>query len=261
MNKPASSVEIGVLIYPDAQLGAVHGLTDLFTVANRMARERLGSSSPQLRTSHWRLGAANAIERSFDTHEGAAGQPAFLILPPAITAPIEPGAAEPFARWLTARHSAGATLCSVCAGAYLLAETGLLDGRRATTHWFFEADFSRRFPSIKVDIDKIVLDDGDLITAGGIMAWTDLGLKLVDRLLGPAVMIATARFLLVDPPGREQRHYSAFAPNLRHGDEPILKVQHWLQPMARGMRRSPTWPREPAWRSAPSCVAFARRPV
>src|SRR3546814_8796756 len=61
------------------------------------------------------------------------------------------------------------------------------------------------------------------------MAWTDLGLKLVDRFLGPTVMFETARILLVDPPGREQRYYSVFSPRLTHGDAAVLKVQHWLQ--------------------------------
>ncbi len=62
-----------------------------------------------------------------------------------------------------------------------------------------------------------------------VMAWTDLGLKLVDRFLGPTIMLDTARYLLMDPPGREQRYYSAFSPNLTHGDAAVLKVQHWLQ--------------------------------
>ncbi len=75
-----------------------------------------------------------------------------------------------------------------------------------------------------------------MITAGGLMAWIDLGLKLVDRLLGSSIMLETARFLLVDPPGREQRYYSNFSPRLRHGDEAVLKVQHWLQ--AQGAREA-----------------------
>jgi transcriptional regulator GlxA family with amidase domain len=61
------------------------------------------------------------------------------------------------------------------------------------------------------------------------MAWVDLGLKLVDRFLGPTVMLETARFFLVDASGRQQRFYSNFSPKLHHGDGPILKVQQWLQ--------------------------------
>src|ERR1700758_4258485 len=61
------------------------------------------------------------------------------------------------------------------------------------------------------------------------LAWVDLGLKLVDRFLGPTVMFETARFFLVDVSGRQPRFYSNFSPKLHHGDEPILKVQQWLQ--------------------------------
>lgn len=61
------------------------------------------------------------------------------------------------------------------------------------------------------------------------MAWVDLGLRLVGRFLGSAALLATARYFLVDPGGREQRFYSTFAPQLTHGDAAILKAQHWLQ--------------------------------
>ncbi|MDR4306689.1 GlxA family transcriptional regulator [Chelatococcus sambhunathii] len=227
MPQKLPAAEIGILIYPDAQLGAVHGLTDLFTIANRMARDRLGADAPWIRVTHWR-DAGSAIERVFETEPGES-EPDFVILPPAVTAPITQAEAKPFTDWLRERRERGSTLCSVCAGAFLLAETGAMAGRSVTTHWFFADDFARRFPDVRLETDKLVIDDGDLITAGGIMAWTDLGLKLVDRLLGSTVMLATAHFLLVDPPGREQRYYSAFSPRLAHGDEAILKVQHWLQ--------------------------------
>ncbi|EQM88104.1 hypothetical protein L681_00940 [Stenotrophomonas maltophilia MF89] len=98
-----------------------------------------------------------------------------------------------------------------------------------TTHWAYAQQLQERFPQVRVDADRLIIDDGDIITAGGLMSWTDLGLRLVDRLLGPSVMIETARMLLVDPPGREQRYYSVFAPRLTHGDAAVLKVQHWLQ--------------------------------
>lgn len=75
----------------------------------------------------------------------------------------------------------------------------------------------------------ITVEDGNFITAGGVLAWADLGLKLVDRHLGPTIMLETARFMLVDPPGREQRFYSNFSPKLHHGDGDVLKLQHWLQ--------------------------------
>jgi transcriptional regulator GlxA family with amidase domain len=120
-------------------------------------------------------------------------------------------------------------LASICAGAFLLAETALLDGRTATTHWLYVERFNARFPAVRLDADQLLIDGEDLVTAGGLMAWTDLGLRLVDRYLGAKRMLDTARILVIDPPGRQQRYYSAFSPRLSHGDSAVLAVQAWLQ--------------------------------
>jgi len=120
-------------------------------------------------------------------------------------------------------------LASVCAGAFALAESGLLDGRTVTTHWALAAQMAARFPQVQVLPERMVIDDGDLITAGGLMAWTDLGLAIVTRLLGPTIAAETARFLVVDLNRESQRHFSSFAPSLDHGDAAVLAVQRWLQ--------------------------------
>lgn len=233
--KQASSAEvgpaeIGLLLYPGAQLAAIHGLTDLFQVADRLAQTRAGTAQPLLRVSHWQAAETGPdIRCVFDTAPDFPHRPVIIVLPPSLGKTPQPEMTRRLSGWLKGQHKAGAILGSVCAGAFLLAETGLLDGRTATTHWNLAEALQVRFPAIKVDGDKLIIDDGDVITAGGLMAWTDLGLKLVDRLLGSMVMIETARFLLVDPSGREQRFYSSFSPKLHHGDAAILKVQHWLQ--------------------------------
>ncbi|MFT4046534.1 MAG: GlxA family transcriptional regulator [Solimonas sp.] len=232
---PAAPIEIGVLVYPQAQLAAVYGLGDLFAVATRLAGEKHGRHAPALRVSHWRLAArGRRVQRAYDTHAGLPGEPAVLIVPPRLGEAPDARCSGRLAAWLRERHAAGAVLASVCAGAFLLAESGLLDGRTVTTHWACTDDLAARYPQLRVDGQPLIIDDGDIITAGGLMAWTDLGLRIVDRWLGPAVMAETARFLLVDPPGREQRYYSTFSPRLTHGDGAILKVQHWLQ--SRGAR-------------------------
>jgi transcriptional regulator GlxA family with amidase domain len=224
------TIEIGIVHYPGAQLAAIHGLTDLFEVANRFVAQHHNESSVFLRVSQWRPQApGKAPVRDPSTDEDAEGSPAVLLLPPSLGGQITPKDAAPLVEWLLRHHRAGATLGSMCGGAFLLAETGLLAGRSATTHWAHADIFRLRFPDVRLDVDRLIIDDGDIICAGGLMAWIDLGLKLVDRFLGPTIMAETARFLLVDPPGREQRYYSAFSPNLTHGDAAVLKVQHWLQ--------------------------------
>ena len=77
-----------------------------------------------------------------------------------------------------------------------------------------------------------LLDEGDIMTAGGILAWADLGLTLVDRLLGPATMLATARFLLVEPPRQSQRRFAQFVPRFDHADEAIRQSQHHIHAQA-----------------------------
>jgi transcriptional regulator GlxA family with amidase domain len=222
--------EIGLLLYPDVASATVYGLTDLFNVATGLARERLGPTAPILRVTHWRIESdAEPVRCVFDTHPHLARAPTAVIIPGSWRGEPHPAVKARLVDWLKDRHASGATLCSVCGGAFILAETGLLAGRSVTTHWTYVRELAERFPDLRVDEARLTIEDGDFITAGGVLAWTDLGLKLVDRRLGPTIMLETARFMLADPPGREQRYYSNFAPKLQHGDAAVLKVQHWLQ--------------------------------
>ncbi|MXO65402.1 GlxA family transcriptional regulator [Altericroceibacterium endophyticum] len=227
----AHTTEIGILIYPGCQMAAVLGLTDILREANRMAQEKLPRrSSALLQVSHWEREEDDALPRRiFASGDGAPSPPAVLVLPPALEHKISPEEARSYAAWLNALHDKGTTLASVCGGALILGETGLFKGRTVTTHWAYRDIMRARFPEAILDTDRLMIDDGDIFTAGGVMAWTDLGLTLVDRFLGPTVMMDTSRLFLIDPPGREQRYYSAFAPNFTHGDAQILKLQHWLQ--------------------------------
>lgn len=223
--------EIALLHYPGAQLSALHGLTDLFGIASEQSHALGGATAPMLRVSHWHLESLdNPIEKLFDTHPSLPNGATVTIAGPSIRdLPSDVETLDMLANWLRERHAAGSVIGSVCSGAYILAHAGLLDGRAATTHWCHAVDLVERYPTIRLDPAKLVVDDGDIITSGAVMAWIDLGLRVVDRLLGPEVTVATARYMLFDPAGREQRHYSGFAPRLNHGDRAVLKVQHWLQ--------------------------------
>lgn len=218
--------EIGLLLYPGCAMASVHGLTDAFEVANQYAAQHGGPV--RIRSTHWRLGE-NGFARSFDSQPGDPGQPDYVVIPGRLTGPPTAEEVEAIVPWLRERHAQGATLGSTCGGAFVLGHAGLLDGRRATTHWLYAEAFKAMFPNVAMTPSDIVVEDGDVITAGGMLAWTDLGLRLIHRVLGPTVMADAAKFLLVDPAGREQRHYSTFAPRLSHGDTAVLKVQHWLQ--------------------------------
>ncbi|MBM9594504.1 GlxA family transcriptional regulator [Roseitranquillus sediminis] len=228
MDPPA---EIAVLHYPGAQLSALHGLTDVFGIASDQSRLTSGTTAPMLRVSHWcPETAAGPVVKTYDTHPQLPNRPTVAIAGPSLRdLPEDPEMLDTLAAWLKERHVESCIVCSVCSGVYLLARSGLLDGRAATMHWCHAEDLATRFPAVRIEAESLVVDDGDIITAGAVMAWTDLGLRIVNRLLGPTVTVATARYMLFDPAGREQRHYSGFAPRLGHGDAPVLRVQHWLQ--------------------------------
>lgn len=224
-------LEIGLLIYPGVQQAAVLGLNDLFCVANQFAQKYQNNNENLLRVTHWQQpDPQNDPVCIYDSEpEAAPTMPAAMAIPPTLREPALVDSTPELAQWLTRLRDRGVILGSVCAGAFVLASAGLMNGRKMTTHWAYADLLSQRFPKITVDANQLIIDDGDIITAGGLMSWTDLGLRLVHRLLGPTVMIDTARMLLVDPPGREQRYYSVFSPRLTHGDASVLKVQHWLQ--------------------------------
>lgn len=100
---------------------------------------------------------------------------------------------------LRAAHERGATLLSVCSGAFVLAAAGILDGRTVTTHWRHAAELARRFPRVTVDADVLFVDDGDVITSAGTAAGIDACLHLVRRELGSGVANAVARRMVVPP--------------------------------------------------------------
>lgn len=229
MDAIGDQVEIGILVYPGAQMAAVHGLTDLFAVANRMAADLGARRSPLLRVCHWAEVPGRPLAVSFDSHPQAHHRPRVMIIPPSLTEEPGPELIERFCHDLRQWHREGALLVSVCVGVFFIAASGLLDGRSATTHWNFAQSLAERFPLVKVEANLPLLEDGDIITSAGLMAWTELGLKLVERFQGQTLAAETARFLAVAPVHAMPGPGSVFSPRLDHGDEAVLKVQHWLQ--------------------------------
>jgi transcriptional regulator GlxA family with amidase domain len=110
-----------------------------------------------------------------------------------ISEPLTPGLVA-FVREAPKRHR---RIAAVCTGAFLLAEAGLLDGRQATTHWLYARDLQRLFPKVKMNEDRIFINDGPIWTSAGMTAGIDLGLALIENDLGPELAKAVARKLVI----------------------------------------------------------------
>lgn len=100
---------------------------------------------------------------------------------------------------LVAAHRRGAQVVGLCLGAYVLAEAGLLDGHRATTHWGFAQDFARRYPQVHVDADVLYIDDGNILTSAGTAAGIDCCLHMLRQWCGAEAANSVARRLVVPP--------------------------------------------------------------
>jgi AraC family transcriptional activator FtrA len=125
-------------------------------------------------------------------------------------------------------HHRGARIVSICSGAFALAAAGLLDHRRATTHWRYADLLRERYPAIDVDPDPLYTDDGDVLTSAGCAAGLDLSLHLVRKDLGAAVANAVARRLVIQPyrtGGQAQYIESPVPPE--PDDAPVARSLEW----------------------------------
>jgi AraC family transcriptional activator FtrA len=130
---------------------------------------------------------------------------------------------------LAAAEARGTRLVSLCTGAFALAAAGVLDGRRATTHWRHAAAFTHRFPAVDLDPSVLYVDDGDVLTSAGTVAGIDLCLHIVRTDLGSALANAVARRLVHAPhrSGGQAQYVEAPAPDERaHGEDELLA---WIQ--------------------------------
>ncbi|MGN9803903.1 transcriptional regulator FtrA [Micromonospora sp. L32] len=125
-------------------------------------------------------------------------------------------------------HRAGARIMSICSGAFALAGAGLLDGRRATTHWRYADLLARRYPRVDVDPDVLYLDDGDVLTSAGSAAGLDLCVHVVRRDFGAAIANAVARRLVI-PPHRDggQAQFIETPVPADPGDDRIARSMDW----------------------------------
>ena len=153
-----------------------------------------------------------------------------------------------------AAHEAGARVASLCTGAFILAEAGLLNGRRATTHWAHTALLRDRYPAIDVDPDVLYIDDGDVLTSAGKAAGMDLCLHLVRTDHGTAVANALARTLVV-PPHRQGGQAQFIPAAVSHGPDHALAE---LLPWASERVASPLTVRDLARRAGMSSRNLAR---
>src|ERR1700728_4008713 len=182
--------DIAFVVYPGYSVMALAVVT-AFEVANMMADDPpydlhfVSEAGGRVKTSSGMALDSEAFsEKPFDT---------LVVGGATIPSPSTPGLIA-FIKDAPKRHR---RIAAVCTGAFALAEAGLLDGRRATTHWMHARDLQRDYPLMKMDEDRIFINDGPIWTSAGMTAGVDLGLALIENDLGPELAKAVARKLVV----------------------------------------------------------------
>jgi len=131
--------------------------------------------------------------------------------------------------WLRRHHEQGASIAAICNGSFILAETGLLDGKVATTHWGYAKQFRQRYPKIDLKPERLITDEGTLFCSGAANSCFDLSFYLIERFCGHEVTVQCAKSLLHDTGRISQTPYAALDLQTDHQDEPILAVQKWIE--------------------------------
>jgi len=134
----------------------------------------------------------------------------------------------PVVTWLRRWHNRGAAIASVCTGVGLVAATGMLDGKRATTHWALAERFRTKYPKVKWMPELMITEDRGFYCGGGVHAALDLTLYLVEQFCGHEVAMQSAKALLIETPRAWQAGFAIVPLKTDHSDESISKAQEWL---------------------------------
>ena len=131
--------------------------------------------------------------------------------------------------YLTQKYNEGSVLASYCSGAFIVAATGLLKGKSATTHWRNFELFRSLYPFTRLETDNMIVDNGDIICSGGAMSYIDMALHITSRFIDKEVSSDCAKLLVFDPIREKQSPYVSFEHQKSHNDQPILKAQEYIE--------------------------------
>lgn len=235
MSQAKRPIRIAVLAFDGCMSSAVVGLLDAFHLANRALPGGALTDRPAPRFEARIAAASPAIAGSSNLTLHAsplrANHRADVAIVPPMLGPIERALSDnpELIRWIAAHAARGGVTASVCAGAFFLGEAGLLAERRATTNPAFGPALHRAYPSIQLQLERRVVDEGRVLTAGSTTAFLDLAIHLIERFAGHEIAVTTAKALSIDKNHRSQLPYFLPFADRAHADEIVVGIQAWLE--------------------------------
>jgi transcriptional regulator GlxA family with amidase domain len=221
---------VEVLAFPDVQLLDVTGPLQVFATANEQAVKAGGAPHYAIAVvakDALHVTASAGLQIATGTLPRASAALDTLIIAGGPGVDRAASDAE-LCAWVRQRAGRARRVASVCTGAFLLGASGVLDGRRAVTHWSYCDELARRHPSIRVEPDPIFVRDGDVWTSAGVTAGIDLALALVEQDLGRAAALSVARYLVMflKRPGGQAQFSEALS--LQAADDEFGALHDWI---------------------------------
>jgi len=134
-----------------------------------------------------------------------------------------------FVPWIKKQYAQGAEIASLCLGAFLLASTGLLEGRKCATHWLAENDFRRMFPEVELVTEKIITDEHGIYSSGGAFSYLNLILYLIEKYVGREIAVMAAKVFAIELDRKDQLSFTIFQGQKAHEDEQIRNIQEFIE--------------------------------
>jgi transcriptional regulator GlxA family with amidase domain len=224
---------ISILVPKGAILGSLEGSRQLFTQVNEFLKARgepplfkvqlVGlSSETSLSGGRFTANADVLIEDVKRTD---------LIIIPAIDGEINAALEKngAFIPWIIKQYKSGSEVASLCLGAFLLASTGLLAGRKCATHWMAANQFQKMFPDVHLVTEKIITDEQGIYSSGGAFSYLNLILHLIEKYAGRGMAILSAKVFAIEIERESQLSFTIFQGQKEHDDEAIRKAQEFIE--------------------------------
>ncbi len=232
----SKTLQVALLALPDSVISTLAGIYDVMNGPSLMRFAGLTHPPFNVEIVGEKTGALElasglpiGVQRSVDEIDACD----ILIVPSVLLSPSgwEKGRYPRLVEWVRRMHEGGARLCSACSGIFLLAETGLFDGKDATVHFGYARDFTTLFPKVAVHPDRVLVISGrheDLVSSGASNTWHDLVLYLIAHHAGATIAQDTARSFALQWHQDGLAPYIVFEGRSDHGDGEIQSAQAWL---------------------------------
>ncbi len=226
----SNSINIAIINYDYALASAIIGIMDIFAIVNNFCLVDNQSKKFNVKILHMKDDIKNFnLKINFnsqvlDTEE----EFDLIVIPPLIDLEHKFDTDRKLLDWLERENIKGTHIGSICIGAYILAQAGLLNGKHVTSHWVIAEKLKKDFPLIKLDIDKLIIEEENIITAGGVSAYIDFCLYCTRKFISNDVAYICANYLGVDAGRVSQQHYKDLSIVPVNNDQDIQLLIEWI---------------------------------